>query len=273
MESKKKDEELKEISLDTINLFIRAEHEGSESEFRTTLDEDMLTIDLDEPKSRSILDKITTEGYLPELWELAIDHLDLENERIIRLFEQHRNKLDGLYLNYKVSKDYRFSKTDILPYLDSLMNIIPHVRDRLRLRWFKMNVAQMVQILKAAKHLSKYIHSHIYTYFIIDINPILIDLVDFSFWAIDFGELKDAVDFGTTKYKIKNIMFYACGKDISGGLITEENFRNILQGISNCNLASSLKRISVLELGIEMKDIQLMMEEYELAHINLTKDY
>lgn len=58
-----------------------------------------------------------------------------------------------------------------------------------------------------------------------------------------------------------------------GGLLTEADFRIILQGIQHCSLANSLKRISVLDMGIEEDTLRDMMEEYELGHINLTKDY
>ena len=99
-------------------------------------------------------------------------------------------------------------------------------------------------------------------------------MLDLSFCAIDFEGSESPVDFGkSTKYKIKNILFYSCGKDISGGLLSEQDFRNILQGIQACSLINSLKRISILDIGIEEDTLKSMMEEYQLDHINLTKDY
>jgi hypothetical protein len=99
-------------------------------------------------------------------------------------------------------------------------------------------------------------------------------MIDLSFCAINFSDVTEPVDFGVnTKYKIKNLMFYSWGEDIRGGTITENNFKHVLLGIKNCSLVNTLKRISVLEIGIEMTDLEDLMVEYEMDHIKLTRDY
>lgn len=99
-------------------------------------------------------------------------------------------------------------------------------------------------------------------------------MVDFAFWAINSEGHEAPLNFGTNlKYKIKNIVFYSCGYDINGGLTTEDDFKKILEGIKSCSLATSMKRIGVLEIGVEWDRWGELMEEYDLTHIMLTKDY
>ena len=100
------------------------------------------------------------------------------------------------------------------------------------------------------------------------------NLIDFSCWAIDFGSKDSALDFDSSlKYNIKNILFYSCGLDFNAGLMTKSNFENVLQGIKASKLSKSLKRISVLDIGIEDDELDEMMNKYGLDHIMLTKDY
>lgn len=243
---------LREISLETISYFIKEEL-GEDEPGETSLDEDMLTINLRESHSREILKKISDGYYLPTLCEFCIDNIEDGNEYLITLFKNTANTMDGLYINYKVNEAYQWAKIDIDPYFDALLSVIPHVRDRVKLRWFRMTLAQMVQIMLAGKHLNA---------------------IDFAFCAIDTQDNKDIVDFGEfVKYKIKNLSFYGWGHDFRGGLLTEDDFRLILQGIQKCKLEDCLKRISVLSMQIDDDTLRDMMEEYDLGHIKLTKDY
>lgn len=150
----KDQQELNEISLESIGEIIKQEQAGAEG-LNTALDDDMLTIDIEEPGSKNILTRISEGQYLPELCELCIDNLDAMNDEVTSLLSRQQNKLDGLYINYKVSKTYKMTKVEIGPYFESILNWIQHVRDRIRLRCFKMTLAQMVQIVKQAKNWSK----------------------------------------------------------------------------------------------------------------------
>ena len=67
------------------------------------------------------------------------------------LFSRQKLPIDGLYINYKVSNTYKLTKIDISPYFDSLSNTIKLVKDRVRLRCFRMTATQMVDIMKLSK--------------------------------------------------------------------------------------------------------------------------
>lgn len=98
--------EYKPISLESIAYFIKDEQKDMQNP-KTNIEEDMLTIDMEEPHSRAILHRISADNILPDLYELDINHLDTQNDDLVALLSRHENKLDGLYFNYKASSSYR----------------------------------------------------------------------------------------------------------------------------------------------------------------------
>jgi hypothetical protein len=115
-----------------------------------------MTIDIAEEGTKEIVHKISEGNYLPDLFELWIDNIEPENEDVNSLLTSHRSKLDALYFNYNVSEDYKTNKVDINPYFEGILNCLDNVRDRVRLRCFKMTAQQMVKIFQTGKHLSKF---------------------------------------------------------------------------------------------------------------------
>ena len=124
-------QDLREISLDTINMFIKEEQKDDEdTTFQTALDEDMLTINFKEAHSFGIVKRISDGYYLPQLYELWIDYLNSDNDHLASLLQRNCFPIDGLYINYKVSHTYKIEKVNIGPYYEALLNMLQYVRDR-----------------------------------------------------------------------------------------------------------------------------------------------